>query len=301
MAKTKSAKKIQAKKLLPGEKLELAVARVQRMMDPNTTVTHNEKLVDRLRNKRQCDVVIRGSCGGRPILGIIECRDHKRKKGPDAVEAFAKKTEHLGANFRVMVSRKGFTPQALELAKHEFIACFSLLPENPDLAGFSIGDWWYGKIRRWGSVRLHVNFTGTTVPTNDFKTEEVKWQGKPVEQWFIKELLSGKYDDLVDGDSITLRLVFSEVRNLEIGGSAFPVNALACTATRIRKNKRKWVTWAGDAFIDWHEGNLKVPPGGKIVGSAVETDISLWDNYDGEIPRVADKVDGLIGDNYFSP
>src|SRR5215212_5196720 len=93
----------------PGIPFEKIVARIQQMMDPNSTVTHNEKLNDRVGNRRQYDVVIRGQFGGRPVLGVIECKDHSRRKGAETVEAFAKKTENLGANLRIVVSRKGFT------------------------------------------------------------------------------------------------------------------------------------------------------------------------------------------------
>src|ERR1700694_2881048 len=120
MAKDQKAKKDGKKtqKVHPGIALEKAVARIQQMMDANSTVHHNETLEDRVGNKRQFDVVIRGQFGGRPILGVIECKDHNRKKGPADVEAFAKKSENLGANLRLMVSKKGFPKQALKLAKH---------------------------------------------------------------------------------------------------------------------------------------------------------------------------------------
>src|SRR5260370_12607714 len=119
------------------------------MMDTNSIVTHNELLEDRVGNKRQYDVVIRGQFGGRPVIGVMECKDHSRKKGPDVVEAFAKKSENLGANLRIMVSKKGFTKQALNLARHENIGCLSLLPNDPKQAGFSIRDMWYGVLRIW--------------------------------------------------------------------------------------------------------------------------------------------------------
>jgi hypothetical protein len=100
VAKNKLNKKGRNKKKrdVPGIGLEKIVARIQQMMDPNSTVTHNEVLEDRVGNSRQYDVVIRGRFGGRPVLGVMECKDHSRKKGPDAVEAFAKKSENLGAN-----------------------------------------------------------------------------------------------------------------------------------------------------------------------------------------------------------
>lgn len=81
----KSKKKDKSKELdpkkLPGVSLELAVANIQKMMDPNSTVTHDEKLKDRVGNIRQYDVVIRGQFGGRQVLGVIECKDHRRGSG----------------------------------------------------------------------------------------------------------------------------------------------------------------------------------------------------------------------------
>jgi hypothetical protein len=35
-----------------------------------------------------------------------------------------------------MVSKKGFTKQALRLAQHESIGCLSLLPNNPEQVGW---------------------------------------------------------------------------------------------------------------------------------------------------------------------
>jgi hypothetical protein len=174
------------KKDAPGVSLEKLVVRVQQMMDPNSTVSHNERLEDRIGNTRQYDVVIRGRFGGRPVLGVIECKDHNRKKGPTAVEAFAKKTENLGANLRLMVSKKGFTKQALDLAKHEHIGCLSLLPADPKQAGFSIGDMWYGVIRLWTNPRLVIHFAVPPAPIATFRNETVKWGGKRVINWFAR-------------------------------------------------------------------------------------------------------------------
>jgi hypothetical protein len=98
------AKRKGAAKPLPGIPLEKAVARVQEMLDPNSKVSHNEVLEDRMGNMRQFDVVIRGTFGGHPILGVVECKDHNRKKNTDAVEAFAKKSENLGAHLKIRVN-----------------------------------------------------------------------------------------------------------------------------------------------------------------------------------------------------
>jgi hypothetical protein len=285
MAKQETPKHPIKKKDAPGVSLEKVVYRIQQMMDPNSSVTHNQWLEDRVGNKRQYDVVIRGQFGGRPVLGVIECKDHSRKKGPAAIEAFAKKTENLGANLRLMVSRKGFTEQALKLAKHEHIGCLSLLPEDPAQVGFSIGDMWYGVLRLWTNVRLVIHFTVARAPIATFDSNTVKWKGKPVVNWFLKELFTTYAEEAKEGE-YTLQLKFDQQRNIEIEGQEYPVMGISCIATRVYKKKRKWVNWSGDALYDWHTGQFTIPPGGVIVGSAVETDLSEWPDFEGDIPGI---------------
>src|SRR4051794_19551766 len=102
MAKKKAkTKKVPAKKKrkmakdLSGIGLEKAVQQIYQRLDPNSQVTHDEWLEDRTGNTRQYDVVIRGDFGGHKMLGIVECKDHKRKKGPSEVEGFAKSLSQL--------------------------------------------------------------------------------------------------------------------------------------------------------------------------------------------------------------
>ena len=277
----------------PGLSLELVVAKIQQMMDPGSEVTHNERLVDRVGNKRQYDVVIRGKFGGRPVLGVIECKDHSRKKGPSTIEAFAKKTENLGANLRLIVSRKGFTKQALTLAKHENIGCLSLLPDNPEQVGFSIGDMWYGVIGLWTNIRLTVHFADNETPSSlpTFDANNVKWQGKPVVNWFIRELYTTYKDEkpTETGKVFNLTLKFDEPRYVEIEGEEYLLSAISCQAEKNLTKKKKWVYWSGDAFYDWHTNQFTIPPKGTIVGSAIETDLREWDDYDGELPDLTKK------------
>jgi len=80
----------------------------------------------------------------------------------------------------MIVSKKGFTKQALKLAKHENIGCLSLLPEDSAQVGFSIGDMWYGVIRMWTNMRLVIHFAVTPAPMATFDASTVKWSGKPV-------------------------------------------------------------------------------------------------------------------------
>jgi hypothetical protein len=282
MSKKGRAKKTTSKEL-PGVALEKAVARIQQMMDKDSVVAHDARLTDRLGNIRQYDVVIRGTFGGRPMLGVVECRDHNRKKGPADIEAFAKKTEHLGANLRMMVSRKGFTDQALVLAKHEFISCLSLL--LTDLKqGLMIGQFWYGIIRRWSDVRLTLRFPPPIPDLGQWSYEGLLWQRKPIIKWFLNELFTTHAEDREPG-RYYLSLAFPKGITIKVNGAEYTATEIGCIGELTEQRKRKWLSWTGEAYFDWEKKTIQVPAGVSLIGTAVETDLTTWDDFQGEIPR----------------
>lgn len=256
---------------------------MQRMLDPTSTVTHNEWLIDRIGNRRQFDVVVRGKFGGRNVVGIVECKDHARRKGPDSIEAFAKKCENVGANLRLVVSRKGFTPQALKVAKHEGIGCLSLLPDHKEELGFAIGEYWFGVIKTWKLLR--IGFSPVPHPTylDDVPSSEIQVDGLEVQRWFFRELITKHQDELLNQD-YTLSVKFDPPKELTCSGESLLVDDVFCVARREVTKKRKWVSWSGDALYDWHQGSFTIPPQGVITGSAVETDLTLWSDYEGPLP-----------------
>jgi hypothetical protein len=184
-----------------------------------------------------------------------------------------------------MVSKKGFTKQALKLAKHEYIGCISLLPADPRQASFSIGSMWYGVLQKWTDCRLILHFPSPGPSVAPFNSESVKWGGMPVVNWFLKELFTTYAHIQREGEHV-LHIAFDEVRPLEVEGKQYPVSGVSVAAIRVCKKKRKWVSWSGDAFYDWHELKVVIPPKGTIVGSAVANDLSIWDDYDGDIPDI---------------
>jgi hypothetical protein len=78
----------------PGVELELVVQRLQTMMGPNATAESGE-ITDRLGVVRQFDVIIRGTLGGWPAFGVIECKDHSRKKDVAEIDKFAANCDHI--------------------------------------------------------------------------------------------------------------------------------------------------------------------------------------------------------------
>lgn len=268
----------------PGISLEKAVVRIQQMMDPGSTVTHNERLEDRVGNKRQYDVVIRGSFAGRTLLGVIECKDHGQKQGPSEVEAFAKKTDNLRANLKLMVSRLGFTERALLLARHEGIGCLSLLPNDSTFTGLDIGYMWYGRAYSW-RIKNMILFADADqgVAENSFTGDSVKFDGLPIINWFRREfIMSHKISN--DLRQYVMYFLFDSAQRFEVGGKDCDLTGVGCVADRVCINKKKWIKLYGDASIDWHSRQLTIPPEGIVYGSAVETNLAAWDDYDGIIP-----------------
>jgi Restriction endonuclease len=325
MAKRKSGKAARKRTITklkerPGMKLEIIVARIQQMLDPNSRVTRNEWLVDRLGNRRQYDVAVRGEFGGRRVLGVIECKDHSRKKGPDAVEAFAKKTDNLRANLRCMVSKKGFTKQALTVARHEGIECLSLLPDDPKAAGYSIGEWAYGRKYWRDNIRMHIHFTNTVPPIAGFDAMKVKWQDKALGNWVFKQLnqvnvknlnnLSGATalegvdlakasgsEDLFEVGDYRIELTFKHQQPIEIEGTEYLVSGLTFEATFRCQKKRKWAHWTGDGFYNWEEGRCRIPAHGQLKTASLHSDVAAWPDYDGELPdftKNKDKIPDIV-------
>lgn len=59
---------------------EHAVKLLEESLDPNARVTHNEWLIEIVtKTRRQCDVVIRASSPGYPLLTIVEVQDRAKK------------------------------------------------------------------------------------------------------------------------------------------------------------------------------------------------------------------------------
>ncbi len=266
----------------PGAEFELAVARIQQKLDPNSKVTHNERLVDRIGIKRQCDVVIRGQFGGRPVFGVIECKDHKRKKGVAEIEAFAKKTENLGANLRMMFSKCGFTKSALELAAHEHIECFSTLNDDPRGLAPKFGSWWYAYHHSFGALEVTFFFTEQKLSLPEFEVNNVMLHGQRVMAWFEHQLATEHANCPEPGVRITLE--FDKPQMLEMmPGKLYEVSGISVYAPRVVRKLKKWITYTGDATYEWATKRLTLPANTPLIAWPLENGIEGWIDYDGDI------------------
>jgi len=268
-----------------GSEFEAAVAEIQRLLDPNSTVEHNVFLEDELGIPRQFDVVVRGKIGGRDILGVFECRDHERPVDLPQIDGFIQKRASVRADFGVVVSRSGFTKRALELTKHHRIGAYSLFKESDTEPGFTVLGHYYAKVWYWSELRWRV----ATVPPESlpipFDPDATTYLDQNVKDWVTGFLLARSTGSKEGWHRLTVQ--FLPGTRLSFGGMLVTVSALQVDALRVCQHKRRQVQWTGKARYDWHEGMLTIPPA-TTLEARTQADLADWDDYDGPIPPPAD-------------
>lgn len=265
-----------------GRTLEQAVGRIQQMLDPDSSVTYREKIPNRLGIPREFDVVIRGSFAGQPMLGVVECKDWADKVGTPELDAFITKTRDVNANLRMMVSPKGFTETALTQARDAGVGVFSLLPDDPNEAGFSLGVLWYGRSYIWMRLFTH-SFVGGR-PQFPFDGKEILYKGVPAVNIFEKEL-STTYLHTSDTTPINLQADFNPYITVKIKGETFRLSKIHVSATRLITNKRGFMQMTGDALYNWETKTANIPKGGSITIHGFNPDMTNWEEFDGDIPE----------------
>jgi len=220
-------------------------------------------------------------------LGVIEAKDWKRRVNPEQVDAFVTKAKNINANLNLMVSKKGFTAQALRLAKAEGIGTYSLVPNDPE-AGFSVGITVYAVIYRWTQKKLNVEFTpGAEKPGSIQDESSIKYNGQPVGDWFLKEL-STKYATVTTEGPFSLPVTFKQPTMMEVDGNLYPVVMIRADTVRTIEKKKRFLLLTGDGFYNWATGKLHYPAGGQLVTEWWRPDMSDWDDYDGPMPDPKD-------------
>lgn len=267
-----------------GKSLEKAVARIQQMLDPGSTVTHDVYIVDRLKNRRQFDVVIRGQAAGRDYLGVIEAKDWSNKIGTPEVEAFVAKARNVNANFILMVSKMGFSEPGLKLARHEGVGTLSLLPDDPMDAGFCLGINCYANRYEWGECHISVFGKAAKSPPGAITdVRSITLEGKPVIDWFAKQL-STTYTRATGPEPTRIEVNFKTATRLQVEGKSFDAAGLVLTAKRIRRTKRGFVQVTGDAFYDWQDERISWPIGGALRFELSDEMVNSWEFFTGEVP-----------------
>ena len=267
-----------------GKTLEQALGRIQQMLDPDSIVTYREKIINRLGIPREFDVVVRGRFAGQPMLGVIECKDWADKIGTPEIDAFITKTRDINANLRMIVSPKGFTEPALTQAKDAGVGVFSLLPDDPNEAGFSIGVLWYAQAYHWSDRQYQIRFYGKSPRSGAYSANEILYKDAPIVNVFEKEL-STTYLNTTELTPIHLHAVFQPYVKVTIRGNSFRIAEVNVYAERLFAKKRRFMQMTGDALYNWETKSLDVPKTGSISIHGFDPNLPDWEDYEGEIPE----------------
>lgn len=100
-------------------------------------VTESKMMRDRTTKRfREVDVVIEGQVGSHAVVVCVECRDHQRVADVTWVDMMKTKHDRLDTKALLLASRKGFTPEARNVARSYGIEVFSLEDiESADIPG----------------------------------------------------------------------------------------------------------------------------------------------------------------------
>ena len=158
-------------------------------MSPNTTPGAPPKL--------QCKTGRSGLGSSRPRLRTPASAGHPAQSslGRDSSccsDDDVTKSSDINANLRLIVSPKGFTGPALNQAKDAGVGVFSLLPEDPAEAGFTIGVLWYARSYQWDQIQMQLRFHGRPPEPGSYTGVEVLYLNKPV----VKLVLERAFEDL---------------------------------------------------------------------------------------------------------
>jgi hypothetical protein len=261
----------------PGVAFEKVVAALQARFDPASMVSHNETIADRLEQKRQFDVVMRGQFAGQQVLGVIECKDTERRVGTPEVDAFQTKSADVNANLRIIISRSGFSAPAVEKCRHYGIQTLSLIHKDPVNNGFRFGTCWYAIHRSWGRIQVELHFQKPE-PQVKLDLREVSIGKKKLVDWFTNYLVDHdqEYKEQV-GWIVELPVKFSKAQVVEVGGDLTRLCVgITFKAERLEQQLEHFVGLQGDGFFDWQSGEGKFAPGSQVITDSVPTDFSLW-------------------------
>lgn len=261
-----------------GKDFEKFVFEIQSKLDPSSKVTHNQFLTNRFGKKRQFDVVIRGLCAGVDFIGVVECKDLNRKVGSELVDAFVTKANDINANFKILVSRKGFTKGAIDLAKNHGVQTYSLLPDEKVSEGFFVGNKWIAEIYRWRSCNIRVLPVEGKEVDITYRAEDVKIRGASVFEW-VSTYLNRNHAIETEIGWRVYQHSFEEPVDVEIAeGKSVKCSGLELAVERVLVRKQKHIGVTGPGFYNWQTGQAKIPPGSTIKTFPISADFDSWDD-----------------------
>jgi hypothetical protein len=111
----------------------------QHYAQPGVTITESKYLRDAVTGiDREVDVVIEGTFDGEPMIISVEVIEHKRPASMTWVEQMLRKHRDLPTNRLLLVSKSGFSVNALSLIETEAGRVEALTPEVVEAGGATV-------------------------------------------------------------------------------------------------------------------------------------------------------------------
>ncbi|MBI3530769.1 MAG: restriction endonuclease [Betaproteobacteria bacterium] len=271
-----------SKKHRSGVEFEELVSRVQRQIDPNSQVTHNELLTDRLGHQRQFDVVLRGQFAGQQILGVMECKDLSRNVGIQDVDAFITKCNDINANLKILVSSKKFSQKAIEKAKHYGVQTLSLLPSDSSEFISPIATKWYADIYFWKQISMQLHVLEGEASPDSLVVDRAMIGSKRVMDWFTNYLIKNHTEEIGEGWIVGIKCTFGSTQIVTDGNREWRCAGITFGALRACERKVRNVGWKGTGFFDWQLNQLKTTSNATLSTDAIPVDFRTWEDRTGD-------------------
>lgn len=122
-------------------------------------------------------------------------------------------------------------------------------------------------------------FTDGPGPGEGFDAGEVVISGQSLEP-FLAWAMNTRHNDVASLGSYEYQLAFANGQPMVIGAKQFVVMSVALQLTRQEQLFRQRVNYVGDAYFDWSNGRIVLPPGCRIQSEPVKMTEAAWEPID---------------------
>lgn len=162
------------------------------------------------------------------------------------------------------------------------VGLVSLLGDARGSASLSVGIRVYATVYYWRQLRMQVHSAGFEWP-HGTPLEELKWEGRPVIDWFKRELAFEHSSETRLG-WLKCDVPFASPRALQLGAGSLVVEGLTFEALHLRDYLSTWVAVRGDGLYDFTDERIIMASDGRLVTDPIGMDLSRWDKMDCEPP-----------------
>ena len=246
-----------------GRAYEEVVAEVVGSFDPHAKVTRGawERGPD---GRRELDVRIEGTAGGRLVRTMIECKDYDpASSGPigiELVDALESKRRDLALDSALICSNAGYTADAVRKAARVGLGLVSVMKKDDSRVRFAVQTEIYVR-----QVKL-LTLTGQLIDVDGQVTpretsDAIKFEGASVIAWVTRHLTQLITMNPIVNGVLTSDVTFTHPVPFTVGSKEVPISSIIINA----ECEGAWFAHeveldATAAFYDWISKRIRQPP-----------------------------------------